>query len=260
MIQQRVLVAAHSTSRKIARPHCHRCVQVRVIMLSAQFYELQRDVPVFNVFLNPACSTTACQLSNSFTAANCTLYADRRCKPCGVCSASSNQYLVLPCSEYWDTTCGDCGPPCGQGTFEAIPCGGTNARACKPCDVSCAACTGNSSFHCTACSPGYVSVDMGKYGGVPGKRQCVLVEECKYSNWSSWSNCSLDCGGGVSMRTRNITNLFPCAITEITEDLVACNTAVCSEIVGVIFVRCFLLLCHRHRFLWTFPQQYRLCG
>ena len=55
-----------------------------------------------------------------------------------------------------------------------------------------------------------------------------------YSDWTSWSECSKSCGGGVKTRSRSCTNPSPSATGEdcmhlgMNEELASCNNEACG--------------------------------
>lgn len=63
---------------------------------------------------------------------------------------------------------------------------------------------------------------------------CVPKEpkNCELSGWTSWSECSQSCDGGIKYRTRHITQFpenggTPCS--DALKEVTACNYAVCSS-------------------------------
>lgn len=59
---------------------------------------------------------------------------------------------------------------------------------------------------------------------------CALLADCVLSEWSSWSECSVSCGGGVSVRRKTILqNSEPGGAACLTpiEQHTACNTNSC---------------------------------
>lgn len=50
--------------------------------------------------------------------------------------------------------------------------------------------------------------------------------DCKVSQWSTWSNCSNTCGGGLQERTRNITQQPFCSGTKCP---IVFEKKVCSD-------------------------------
>ncbi|KPP71089.1 hypothetical protein Z043_110030, partial [Scleropages formosus] len=81
-----------------------------------------------------------------------------------------------------------------------------------------------------------------KYGGLPCPGPALEYQECNitpcpvdgsWSCWSPWSKCSVTCGGGHYMRTRNCNNPPPAYGGDIclglhTEEAL-CNTQACPE-------------------------------
>ena len=56
--------------------------------------------------------------------------------------------------------------------------------------------------------------------------------DCEYNDWTEWSSCTVTCGGGVSIRSRDIKthNLFggtPCDGNGVEQT--TCNTDACSS-------------------------------
>ena len=134
--------------------------------------------------------------------------------------------LVLPCP-FLRT---DCIPSCAERYFESLPCSATLDRECTPCHSTCLTCTGTSALVCTACIPGHQFVPVP--GASAGVRQCVPHDRCTYSDWTDWSTCSLTCGGGTQLRSRQNLNEWPCYDEEPTNGRQACNTAFCGTLVG----------------------------
>jgi len=63
-------------------------------------------------------------------------------------------------------------------------------------------------------------------------KDCVPSEDCKWGDWSAWSGCTCDCGGGQKHRDRNIV-VSPKGDGKLCEpepkhEIAECNTQPCS--------------------------------
>ena len=58
----------------------------------------------------------------------------------------------------------------------------------------------------------------------------VEPQDCEVSDWSDWSACSAECGGGTQTRTRTIVSEAWCggAACPALSEMQACNTQACS--------------------------------
>lgn len=180
------------------------------------------------------CRTAPCLPSDSWSVINCTLYTDKACQACILCSRENNEFIDRDCSEFADRTCQPCARQCYFDEVETTPCGGVagfDDRVCEQCHASCFNCTGTTNLDCDACAAGRIKVDLGEYGGTAGQLQCVPHEQCAYTDWNpeNFTVCSAPCGGGVRERSRELQNLYPCLNPLPTYEQEACNTELCGE-------------------------------
>jgi len=165
-----------------------------------------------------------------------------------------------PCSVECDVVegaWGPCTPSCGARTQtrtvfvlagDPEVCGVTHdeTRACDPvaCPIDCVmsnwtewstctvACGGGTQFrNRTILTP---AQNGGTACGPTGEvRDCNAQScgvNCEYSDWSAYGTCTASCGGGVRVRTRNITvpSIPPgIACTEALVEVATCNTSPC---------------------------------
>eukprot|EP00929_Paragymnodinium_shiwhaense_P064340 TRINITY_DN3221_c0_g1_i3.p1 TRINITY_DN3221_c0_g1~~TRINITY_DN3221_c0_g1_i3.p1 ORF type:complete len:1556 (+),score=355.20 TRINITY_DN3221_c0_g1_i3:87-4754(+) len=69
-----------------------------------------------------------------------------------------------------------------------------------------------------------------------GLTSCIHIKDCVWGDWTPPSTCSLTCGGGQTVRTRQIVQTpsvggKPC-VAEDRESIAPCNTQACEKIVS----------------------------
>ncbi|XP_022796325.1 A disintegrin and metalloproteinase with thrombospondin motifs adt-1-like [Stylophora pistillata] len=105
------------------------------------------------------------------------------------------------------------------------------------CSASCGGGSQLRTRQCTRPLPKYGGVDCDELGPANQTQECN-PDPCpidgNYTEWSEWSECDVNCGGGVQSRSRTCTNPSPknggnnCEGLGPTNDTQACNPDPCS--------------------------------
>ncbi|XP_060071250.1 uncharacterized protein LOC132551155 [Ylistrum balloti] len=101
-------------------------------------------------------------------------------------------------------------PSCTTSTYCAINGGFTSWTTWSSCSVTCASGTQERSRSCTNPAPQFGGTSCS--GATRGTKTCTLSPcpiDGAWTNWGSWSTCTVTCGGGSSTRTRSCTNPSP---------------------------------------------------
>jgi len=73
----------------------------------------------------------------------------------------------------------------------------------------------------------------------------VAATDGNYTEWTTWSDCDVTCGGGVQSRSRKCTNPAPQHGGKSCEDLgpanqtLKCNTSPCREYTSLVHIQCY---------------------